>query len=178
MIITDLSPDHIKVQSVVGSDETIASYARICVYGKEGCERSTEEESTRGLIKHLVYKGHTSPFEFAGMTFLVKCPIFIARQWMRHRTFRFLERSGRYTESTNEIYLPKKLQRAFSVVPYMSAIFAVYDSMLKQGVPKQEARVILPVGTYTEFLFQADLHNLLHFLLYKRHNTVQLNRTI
>lgn len=173
MIITDLSSDQVKVKEVSGNDDTIASHARVCVYGFKGRPKDGFETDTRSLIKRLIYKGHTSPFEFVSMTFQVKCPIFVARQWMRHRTFRFLERSGRYCTSTNELYLPKRLQNAFSIVPYMSAIFAVYDSMIKQGVPKQEARVILPVGTYTEFIFQADLHNLLHFLRLRLHPAAQ-----
>lgn len=164
MLITELSKDHVQVQDVIGSDNLIASRAGICMKGEEVLQHIMDTEAVEHLIELLIQRKHTSPFEFAGLTLSVKCPIFVARQWMRHRTFRYLERSGRYCVSTEEMYLPERLQREFSVESYMSTVFAAYDSMIKQGVPKQEARVILPLGTYTEFVFQADLHNLLHFL--------------
>lgn len=173
MQVIDLSPDHVQVQDVIGSDNVIASRAGICMKGEEVLSHVMETDVVERLIEQLIRKKHTSPFEFVGLTLSVKCPIFVARQWMRHRTFRYLERSGRYCISTEEVYLPKRLQKEFSVVQYMNEAFAVYDSMIKQGVPKQEARVILPLGTYTEFVFQADLHNLLHFLKLRLHPSAQ-----
>lgn len=173
MILTNPSELHIKVKAVNGSDEEIASYARMCVYGQKGLELPKDEDNTRGILKRLISKGHTSPFEFAGMTFQVKCPIFIARQWMRHRTFRYLERSGRYCESTNEVYIPKELYWDAALYESLEYIFEKYQSAIKKGVSKQEARTILPVGTYTEFVFQADLHNLLHFLRLRLHPAAQ-----
>lgn len=173
MIITDLSKDHIQVKSVIGSDEDIASYAHICVYGQKGCELPKGEDDTEGTIRRLVSRGHTSPFEFAGMTFLIKCPIFVARQWMRHRTFRYLERSGRYCISTEEVYLPDELKSDKEAITLICSNLEKYTTLINQGVPKQEARIILPVGTYTEFLCQADLHNLLHFLRLRLHPAAQ-----
>ena len=173
MQVTELSPDHVQVQDVIGSDSVIASRAGICMKGEDVLQHAMDPEAVEHLIELLIRRKHTSPFEFAGLTLSVKCPIFVARQWMRHRTFRYLERSGRYCISTEEVYLPKRLQKELSVVQYMNEVFATYDSMIKQGVPKQEARVILPLGTYTEFVFQADLHNLLHFLKLRLHPSAQ-----
>lgn len=173
MIITDLSPEHIKVQDVIGSDKEIASRARICVYGQEVFDKEITDDNVRLLIKRLITQKHTSPFEFAGLTLQVKCPIFVARQWMRHRTFRYLERSGRYCNSTEEIYLPEDLKADEQLEQTLLYLFGTYNYYIDKGMSKQEARVILPLGTYTEFVFQADLHNLLHFLKLRLHPSAQ-----
>ena len=164
MIFTDLSPDQVKVQEVIGSDESIAKRARICMKGLEGTEKDfSSSQHLAHFINSLIKQGHTSPFEFAGLTISIKCPIFVARQWMRHRTFRYLERSGRYCTSTNEVYLPQRLKDDPTITRTLQDIFERYEHHSKYG-SRQESRIILPLGTYTEFVFQADLHNLLHFL--------------
>lgn len=173
MIITDLSQDQVKVQEVIGSDRLIASKARVCVYGFDSYSNSLKDDEVEMLIKRLITKKHTSPFEFAGLTLQVKCPIFVARQWMRHRTFRYLERSGRYCESTQEMYLPEDLKADDILQQSLQYLFGTYEYYLDKGMPKQEARIILPVGTYTEFVCQADLHNLLHFLKLRLHPSAQ-----
>lgn len=164
MQVTDLSPEHVQVQDVIGSDNIIASRAGICMKGADVLNCIMETDNVERLIELLIKRKHTSPFEFAGLTLSVKCPIFVARQWMRHRTFRYLERSGRYCISTKEVYLPDRIREDKEATTLICSILDKYTTLLEQGVPKQEARVILPLGTYTEFVFQADLHNLLHFL--------------
>lgn len=173
MIITDLSQDQVKVQEVIGSDELIASKARVCVYGFDAYSKIITDDEVEMLLKRLMTRKHTSPFEFAGLTLQVKCPIFIARQWMRHRTFRYLERSGRYCGSTQEIYLPEDLKADDMLLQSLQYLYGTYEYYLDKGMPKQEARIILPQGTYTEFVCQADLHNLLHFLKLRLHSSAQ-----
>lgn len=173
MLIVDLSKDHVQVQGVIGSDATIASRARICVYGADELDRGISDEHVKRMIERLIKQRHTSPFEFAGLTLRVKCPIFIARQWMRHRTFRYLERSGRYCTSTDEVYLPEDLKSDEQLEQTLVYLFGTYNYYIDKGMSKQEARVILPLGTYTEFVFQADLHNLLHFLKLRLHPSAQ-----
>ena len=164
MQIIDLNPDQVQVLDVIGSDSSIASYARICMRGLDSLHDVLEEKDVTRIIKQLIHRKHTSPFELAGLTLSVKCPIFVARQWMRHRTFRYLERSGRYCISTEEVYLPDKIREDKEATTLICNLLDKYTTLLEQGVPKQNARIILPLGTYTEFVFQADLHNLLHFL--------------
>lgn len=174
MKITDLSTEHVQVQEVIGSDSMIASRASICMKGADALQYDMDTDAVARIIELLIRRGHTSPFEFAGLTLSVKCPIFVARQWMRHRTFRYLERSGRYKISTEEVYLPDSIKARFPRInTLLNTIFEEYRQMLSDGMPKQEARVILPLGTYTEFVFQADLHNLLHFLKLRLHPASQ-----
>ena len=173
MLIVDLSTDHVQVQEVIGSDDLIASRAGICMKGEEALHYAMDTEAVEHLIELLIRRKHTSPFEFAGLTLSVKCPIFVARQWMRHRTFRYLERSGRYCTSTDEIYLPEDLKADETLVQNLTYLFGTYNYYVDKGMSKQEARVILPLGTFTEFVFQADLHNLLHFLKLRLHPSAQ-----
>ena len=82
-----------------GSDERIIQVARASTSG-------SVKRNSRGLIRYLVRHGHESPLEFCEMTFKIKCPIFVARQIMRHRTANFSEQSGRYTDNFGDYYLP------------------------------------------------------------------------
>jgi thymidylate synthase (FAD) len=131
---------------------------------------------------------HTSPFEMVELKFHVKLPIFIARQWIRHRTANVNEYSGRYSEMKDECYLPEleqiRLQAknnkqgradetlesndAETVRDILSsgqtAAFADYKSMLDLGLAREIARINLPLSTYTEWYWKIDLHNLLHFI--------------
>lgn len=174
MQIVDMSPDQVQVLDVIGSDQSIASYARVCMRGLDSLHDALEEKDVVRIIHQLIHRGHTSPFEFAGLTFSIKCPIFVARQWMRHRTFRYLERSGRYKISTEDLYLPDRVKARFPRInTLLNTVFEEYRQMLSDGYPKQEARAILPLSTYTEFVFQADLHNLLHFLKLRLHPSAQ-----
>lgn len=143
-----------------GSDEKLAQYGQICM-GHFGFPKDSE-----AILRLWSELGHTSPFEFAGLTFHVKCPIYVARQWFRHRTFKFLERSGRYTIMLEESTAPKSLPEEF-VEEYDNMVGecrAFYAKMLNRKVPKEIARTILPVSTQTDFIFSADLRNLFHFI--------------
>lgn len=163
MEVIEINENQVKLLDVIGSDKDIAQRARICTKGEIGIETEMTQDEVKRLIQQLITRNHTSPFEFAGITIQVKCPIFIARQWFRHRTFRYLERSGRYYGNTDEVYLPEKM-RTPEYLDAVETIFDQYQKLLNSGVSKQEARIILPLGTYTEFVVQMDMNNLLHFL--------------
>ena len=145
------------------------------------------------LIKYLWDHGHTSPFEQVSFTFNVKAPIFIARQVMRHRTFKFNEMSGRYREIPNDYYIPKgwrlqdtKNKQGSSGIHHASKEMTVdyittcnsaidrYKELLDCGVSREMARMVLPQSMYTEFFMTADLHNLLKFLEKRDHPDAQL----
>lgn len=126
-------------------------------------------ESEKGpKIEKLLELEHMSPFEFANATFKVKAPIFVARQWMRHRTGKYLEKSLRYTKAKPEFYIGDSEVRLEETREIFESAceyaFEMYEQMVKKGCPREYARAILPSAIYTEFYFQMDLRNLIHFL--------------
>jgi len=136
----------------------------------------------------LMRHHHTSPFEQVILTFHTKMPIFVARQWVRHRTARLNEISGRYSVMKDEFYVPETEQlRAQSktnrqgrdetpidaalaqqTIDSMAAdqkmIYQHYEGMIGQDVARELARINLPLALYTEWYWQIDLHNLFHFI--------------
>lgn len=142
---------------VDGTEEEISKIAGLSYESKKGPK-----------LEKLLELEHLSPFEFANVTFKIKAPIFVARQWMRHRTGKYLEKSLRYTEAKPDFYMgrpsvgseeDKEIFR--SVCDYS---FQIYEHIVGNGVPREYARAILPTALYTEFYFQMDLRNLIHFL--------------
>ena len=125
---------------------------------------------------------HTSPFEHNQLSFRIKAPIFVTRQWMRHRMNSYNEISYRYVKVNTEFYIPAAFrvqdtnnkQSSFGafenqemLTAYKESIksaYEVYLKMLDAGICREQARAILPVATYTEFIFTCNLHSLMHFL--------------
>jgi thymidylate synthase (FAD) len=147
----------------------------------------TFNTSDKKLLRYLYENKHTSPFEFVEFTFLIKCPIPIAKQWMRHRTWSYNEISRRYTEVELDYYTPKPFRKQstdnkqgsideaamsdqdynLTFWKYQSAIkacFDTYQALLNDGVCREQARFVLPQATYTEFYAKTDLSNLLKFI--------------
>jgi len=148
----------------MGSDERIIETARIS-HKSEGTH-----ESDVKLIKLLVDKGHKTPFEHCVFTFKVKAPLFVARQWMRHRIGSFNEVSARYT-TVQDFYVPN--EERFMNCPksaqkimqgHMMMLFATYNELVTNGVAKEVARMILPTAMYTEFYWTVNLSSLINFL--------------
>ncbi len=177
--------DHgfVRLIDYMGSDEAIVRAARVS-YGKD--TRKVSED--RGLIRYLMRNRHTSPFEMVELKFHVKLPIFVARQWIRHRTANVNEYSGRYSVMRNEFYkpqpedicfqatdnkqgrseedIPDELKKHF--IAYLTdsqqAVYADYEKLIDQGLARELARISLPLSLYTEWYWKIDLHNLFHFL--------------
>jgi thymidylate synthase (FAD) len=163
---------------VSGSDLDIVNAARVS-YGKVSKELTQRDEK---LIKYLIEHKHTSPFEHNQLSFRIKAPIFVVRQWMRHRMNSYNEISYRYVESALEFYVPQSwrfqdkinhqgsfgsFESTTAIELYKKSIDQAKESyleMLKLGVCREQARAVLPVTTYTEFIFTCNLHSLLHFL--------------
>jgi len=147
----------------------------------------TDEGSDDRLVRRLHARGHTTPFEAMVFTFEVKAPIFVFRQWHRHRTWSYIELSARYGVLPSEFYVPKpehvghqdpkeKQVRAMttgSASNYLAtdyiqaacmASFETYKQLLAAGVPRELARGVLPLNTYSRMFGTVDLHNLFHFL--------------
>lgn len=187
--------DHGLVRLVehMGSDLSIVRNARVS-YDAEW--RAGEDEGKDAkLINYLLKNGHTSPFESAAFTFEVKAPIFIFRQWHRHRTWSYNEISARYAELPEEFYVPElsdiTMQSASNKqmrtdeqnpnAPYIQELikaantgaFRVYHELIELGTPRELARSVLPVGTYSHMFASVDLHNLFHFLKLRLHSHAQ-----
>lgn len=177
--------DHgfVRLVDYLGGDERIVAAARVS-YGA-GTKSINEDKA---LIQYLMRNLHTSPFEQVILTFHAKMPIFVARQWVRHRTARLNEVSGRYSVLTNEFYLPvidqirhqsrhNKQGRSSEEVPIeirqrvldifkrdQASAYASYEELLRDDIARELARINLPLSTYTQWYWQIDLHNLFHFL--------------
>jgi thymidylate synthase (FAD) len=178
-----LDKGFVRLVDVMGDDSSIVQAARVS-YGK-GTKTVHED---RGLIRYLMRHKHTTPFEMVEFKFHVKLPIFVARQWIRHRTANVNEYSGRYSEMKDEFYLPSTEQirtqsiinkqgRADEKLPsehveqilqsteaHYDASFELYQSLLEKGLTRELSRMVLPVSNYTEWYWKIDLHNLFHFL--------------
>ncbi|MCL1817746.1 MAG: FAD-dependent thymidylate synthase [Spirochaetaceae bacterium] len=177
-----LNKGFVRLVDYLGGDERIVQAARVS-YGK-GTKSYRED---KGLISYLLRNKHTSPFEQVVFTFHVKLPIFVARQWIRHRTARLNEISGRYSVMKDEFYVPapedlaaqsadnkqgraeepldaRKAQEALEVFTAGQARAYEDYTRLLGDVAREVARINLPLSLYTEWYWQIDLHNLLHFL--------------
>jgi thymidylate synthase (FAD) len=188
-----LDHGYIKLVDYMGNDVTIVAAARHS-YGKSADENDVE--SNTKLINFLMKHGHTSPFEQPALVFEVRAPLFVFREWHRHRMAKLNEASGRYMELPELFYvpspervqaqsktnkqgsgevLPEKAVNFFrrSVQMETQAAFAEYRYALSLGVAKELARIILPLNTYSVMVWQSDLSNLLKFLKLRTHETAQ-----
>ena len=171
----------------MGDDNRIVTAARVSYL-----EVSKGKDADAKLIKYLLKNKHTSPFEQVEFQFLVKCPIFVARQWMRHRTWSYNEVSRRYTSEEIEFHIPSELrmqshdnkQMSKGVIENPNGLienikrltdlcYSTYDFLLDYGVCREQARMILPANMYTSFYAKTDLHNLFHFLTLRNHPHAQ-----
>ena len=166
----------------MGGDNAIVQAARVS-YG-QGTSKVSQD---RGLIRYLMRHRHTTPFEMVEFKFHCKMPIFVARQWVRHRTANINEYSLRYSEARDEFYFPDpehiQFQSALNkqgrsgevplelkqkVLDYFKEIsersFTMYQELNEAGIARELARSLLPVNIYTEWYWKNDLHNLLHFI--------------
>lgn len=181
----------VEVEDYSGTDQTIVRAAR------QSFDRREDERDGSGLIRYLMRNQHTTPFESCRITFVVSCPIFIARQWMRHRTASYNEWSARYIELPTVFHEPAPehmggppknakqgrgepipAEGAKAMLGLMNVATekaeTVYSFLLDLGLAKELARTVLPLSTYTQFSVSVDLHNLLHFLLLRTDEHAQL----
>jgi thymidylate synthase (FAD) len=184
--------DHgfVRLVDAMGDDMSVVRAARVS-YDAE----PRGDGSDAKLIQYLMKNNHTSPFEAVQFTFEVKAPIFVFRQWHRHRTWSYNEVSARYTELPGEFYVPEpdhittqstdnKQMRTTERHPYAESLrqciarscemsTEYYKGLLAQGCPRELARGVLPVNTYSRMFATVDLHNLLHFLRLRMHGHAQ-----
>jgi len=171
---------YVMLRECNGNEELILNAARVS-HGNAARQLTLDEHLIRFMWRH----GHTSPFEHISFTFLIKCPIFIARQWFRHRTGKYNEVSGRYTQMEDQFWMPEisdlrnqsvinhqcsgtEVPNATEELMYaeesIKIAYTAYENLIKSGVSREMARAVLPASIMTKFYFTIDLHNLLHFL--------------
>ena len=180
--------DHgfVRVIDYMGNDSSIVQAARVS-YG-EGTKKSRDDE---GLIRYLMRHWHSTPFEMCEIKLHIKLPVFVARQWIRHRTANVNEYSARYSILDREFYIPDRdnlaaqseinnqgrgeiltgdeAERVLNIlIADSSSNYDNYEKMLNQenqkGLARELARMNLPMNIYTQWYWKIDLHNLFHFL--------------
>jgi len=169
----------VKLAGFMGGDAKVVKSARV-TFGSS----SKGEERDRRLIEYLLRHKHFTPFEHSIFQFHVKCPIFVARQWMRHRWGSFNEISARYTQVKDEFYIPEKFRLQDKINKqgsinaeikgneklikiYRHAIknsYEAYLTLTKSNIAKEMARMLLPVAQYTQFYWTVNARSLLNFL--------------
>ena len=172
---------YMELVDVMGDDLSIVNAARVS-YNSESDEFTDRDKK---LIKFLAKHKHWTPFEQNSLKFRVKCPIYIARQWMKHRCWVFNEISARYTKFDNTIYQPTQfreqaennkqasveahdLNQSKAALVYEEACKTAvnaYLQLIDMGVCREQARGVLPVGSHTEFITTVNLRNFMHWYM-------------
>ena len=194
-----LDDGFIALKDYMGTDLDIEQAARVS-YGK-GTRKTSD---TRNLLRYLMRHRHTTPFEMCELKFHIRAPIYVFRQWHRHRTWSYNEYSGRYSEMIDSLektapdkwrtqsadnkqgsggYLPVKTteqgdyngdELSANESWFHNIATEIYKTRLRRGVAKEQARKDLPVSNYTEMYGKTDLKNLLHFMSLRSDGHAQL----
>jgi thymidylate synthase (FAD) len=195
--VTDLTfRDDMTVRLIkhAASDADVVFAARVSTQGADSLPAEILGASENGLINYLMRERHGSPFEHNSMTFYVEAPIFVFREWMRHRIgVSYNEESGRYRELGPVFYVPAEDRNLVQVgkpghytfepgsilqgavvreatrAAYEHAWYS-YRTMLAAGVAREVARVVLPVGTYSSMYVTFNARSLMNFLALRTHN--------
>lgn len=188
-----LDKGFVRLVDQMGNDLSIVRNARVSY--NAAWRAGSDEEGDKRLIRYLMNNGHNTPFEAVEFAFNVKAPIFVFRQWHRHRTWSYNEVSARYKELPSEWYIPasehigtqskdNKQMRNDDVHEYAAEIsriidasnaqaYQTYKALIESGTPRELARSVLPVGIYSEMMAKVDLHNLFRFLAERLHPHAQ-----
>jgi thymidylate synthase (FAD) len=186
--------DHgfVRLDAAMASDLSVVNSARVSF----GRRKEEMDESDEGLIRFLMRDRHGTPFEHNAFRFHIRAPIFVVREWMRHRVGSFNEFSMRYAKATDDFYVPElddvRTQvgkpGAYSFEPVepelaeetreaLEAVyeqaFATYERLVEAGVARELARSVLPVAAYTEFYWTVNARALMNFVSLRAHETAQ-----
>jgi thymidylate synthase (FAD) len=185
----------VRLDACMADDASVVNAARVS-FAKQSEIHGGLTGKDKGLINFLMRERHGTPFEHNSFRFHVKCPIFVAREWFRHRIGSFNEFSARYSEVQNEFWVPetdavrsqtgKPGQYTFEPVEENIAeltrsliddanqfAFAAYKQMLEMGVAKEVARSVLPVSMYTQFYWTVNARAIMNFLSLRLHESAQ-----
>jgi thymidylate synthase (FAD) len=186
--------DHgfVRLDEAMADDLSVVNGARVSF-----ARHKTEmDDSDAGLIRFLMRERHGTPFEHNAFRFHIRAPIFVAREWFRHRVGSFNEFSMRYAKATDDFYVPEPEDvrtqvgkpGAYSFEPVADDVaettrdelrrvyetaFATYEQLVELGVARELARAVLPVGAYTEFYWTVNARALMNFLSLRNAETAQ-----
>ncbi len=160
-----LDNGYLALVNFMGADKAVVEAARRCYMSDPQGEDASVDADAK-LIRHLILKDHGTPFEHAYFTFDVKCPIFVARQWIRHRIGTYNEMSLRYCLAKRDYYAPENLlgEQMKRYRKTISDAFDTYDELVKAGVKREQARGVLPLSVYTLYYWTVNARSLMNFL--------------
>ena len=188
----------VRLVDLMGNDMTIVNAARISYSPEFDINRHLKNRSPKTdqkLLRYLLRKSHTSPFEMCEIVFYIRAPLTVVQQWIRHRTASLNQSSHRYSVALDSVQVTDpsawraqsedNKQGSEGFVPNGEFLSQrekdlhtlareIYNERLEQGVAKEQARKDLPHSTYTELVWKMDVHNLLHFLQLRMDPTAQI----
>ena len=189
---TVLDHGFVRLDAVMADDLSVVNAARVSF----ARHKDAMDASDEGLIRFLLRERHGTPFEHNSFRFHIRCPIFVAREWFRHRIGSFNEFSMRYAKATDDFYVPapedvrtqvgkpgaytfetvepelaSSTRETFESV-YRTA-YAAYEELVEAGVAREIARCVLPVGAYTEFFWTVNARALMNFVSLRASETAQ-----
>ena len=182
----------VRLDGAMASDLSVVNSARVS-FAKR---KETMDESDAGLVRFLMRDRHGTPFEHNAFRFHIRCPLFVAREWFRHRISSFNEESARYHQLEGDFYVPvpedvrsqvgkpgaytfepvdRETAEAFRAdlsAAYERA-YRMYSEFVERGVAKELARCVLPMGTFTQFFWTVNARSLMNFLSLRNAPTAQ-----
>ncbi|HEX4527033.1 MAG TPA: FAD-dependent thymidylate synthase [Gaiellaceae bacterium] len=202
MTVTEVIPDNtirvldhgfVRLDDAMADDLSVVNGARVSFARR----KLVMEESDAGLIRFLMRDRHGSPFEHNAFRFHIRCPIFVAREWFRHRIGSFNEFSMRYAKATDDFYVPEpedvrsqvgkpgaysfeqvSAELAEETREELEAVYreayAAYARLVEKGVARELARSVIPVGAYTQFYWTVNARALMNFVSLRNAEFAQL----
>jgi thymidylate synthase (FAD) len=186
--------DHgfVRLDDAMATDLSVVNGARVSFARR----KEEMDESDEGLVRFLMRDRHGTPFEHNAFRFHVRAPLFVAREWFRHRVGSFNEFSMRYAKATDEFYVPEPEDvrsqvgkpGAYSFEPVepelaeetreelravYDAAYTTYTRLVEQGVARELARLVMPMGAYTEFYWTVNARSLMNFVSLRAAETAQ-----
>jgi thymidylate synthase (FAD) len=186
--------DHgfVRLDGAMATDLSVVNAARVSFARR----KEEMDDADAGLVRFLMRERHGTPFEHNAFRFHVRCPIFVAREWFRHRIGSFNEFSMRYARATDDFYVPEPEDvrtqvgkpGAYSFEPVEPELaetareelrrvyeqaYGTYERLVEQGVARELARAVLPVGAYTEFFWTVNARALMNFVSLRNAGTAQ-----
>jgi thymidylate synthase (FAD) len=184
----------VRLDSYMADDISVVNSARVS-FAKSQQEM---DDSGRGLINFLMREKHGTPFEHNSFRFHVKCPVFVAREWFRHRIGSFNEFSARYSEVGEDFFVPYQndvrsqvgkpgayefhmveediANQAIEIINQANiSAYEAYKKLIDIGIAKELSRTVLPVGMYTQFYWTVNARSLMNFLSLRLSKTAQLD---
>jgi thymidylate synthase (FAD) len=195
--IVNIGNGFVRLDNCMADDYSVVNSARVS-FARNTDEQAEMSNAEVGLINFLMRERHGTPFEHNAFRFHVKCPVFVAREWFRHRIGSFNEFSARYSEVPNEMFVPElaevreqtgkpgaykfkqadmstALRTTEIIAESNSNAYEAYAEMLALGVAKELARTVLPMGMFTQFYWTVNARALMNFLSLRTDENAQLD---